>query len=524
MRVASRDWIAEGHLPLGGIVLLAGDTNLGKSPLAYHWLACVTAGKPFAHDVPVISKPMRALLLSGEGELSKDVHPRLIAAGVNKDLVMVFDCVAVRPDITLASIPEILRHNPDVKFVVVDPLSAFCHVGSNSPYKVRQMLAPFHKLANERGVTFVFVHHVNKSRNARNPLGLISGSKSWTDNAPTVWQLERCNQNGDCVLELTKGRGMARPFPSYEVSIESDLVDGVAGTVPVAVVGDKSNTTISTLMDMKRPDVQHSAVGRALDWLREYLKGNPRLQREIFEARVDAGHSEAAVVRAKALGKISHRKRVGDGLSEWFDSVDGVDPVAAAQLDQLSQTTHAPCDYTPKSVMDALHACFGRCALDPASPAVPVHVQCRRWYTKADDGLSKSWAISENGWLFLNPPWGSRKEKVIHLWVAKALREFEAGNVKRMVLLIRYRRTRAFDKLFAVRGAQLFNLGGLKFGAHKVKHPTETALFLIGFTPEDGERLQEAFERHGVKPLYAANAGATKATPAEDNSWAQLAS
>src|SRR5438552_1927862 len=114
------------------------------------------------------------------------------------------------PDNISIGVPDIVAGHPDVDVVGLDPLTAFENVNLRN---VRQRLAPFHRLAEERGVTFFIPHHTTKSRSARNPLGLISGSKSWTDNCPMVWQIEQCNQNGDAILEMTKGRRIPRPWP-----------------------------------------------------------------------------------------------------------------------------------------------------------------------------------------------------------------------------------------------------------------------------------------------------------------------
>jgi len=281
-QIESRQWIVPSLLPLGGIVLVAADTNIGKSPLAYHILSCVTALKDFSRDLPVaITEPMNAFLFNGEGEMKKDVNPRLIAAGVDIERVTRLDCVVDHPELTLSDIPDMVRERPDVGFVVLDPLTALCNTSTNSAYQLRQLLAPFFKLASERNVTFLFNHHTIKSRTARTPIGLISGSKGLTDNIPTVLQLESLNPNGEAILEITKGRGIARPFPHLEFWIEATSVEGLHDPIPFAVVGGPSAITVAELMVMRCPNVNLSAPAKALDWLRVYLSDGPRLVTDI---------------------------------------------------------------------------------------------------------------------------------------------------------------------------------------------------------------------------------------------------
>ena len=66
---------------------------------------------------------------------------------------------------------------------------------------------------------------------------------------------------------------------------------------------------------------------------------------------------------------------------------------------------------TPLALYAALHAEFAF-NLDPA--ATVKNAKCPRFYTKQDDGLSKSWK-GERVWL--NPPYG---RGIIEAWVEKA--------------------------------------------------------------------------------------------------------
>jgi AAA domain len=511
--VRDREWIVPGILPLGGTVLLAANANQGKTPTAYHCLACVTAGKDFTYDLLVATSPMKTLLFNGEGDIARDVNPRLIAAGVDAELITVFDCVVERPDITFQMIPDIVKQHPDVGFVVVDPLTAFCDTGTPNPYRVRKMLAPFHKLASERNITFLFVHHTTKNRSARHPLGLISGSKGWTDNVCTVWQIEPCNPDGDAILEMTKGRNVARPFPRFEFWIEATEVPGVRDPVPCAVVGDPAEMTITELMRLNHPTLQLTRRDQALSWLRDYLEHGPRLMTDVECDGEAAGHTLVTLRRAKKVGGIEDRKREGDGKSEWFlPQVEQEDQALSSsdvdQVDQVDQVADEEHYTTDKRAMDAIHEVCGIAELDPASPPRPVHVQCRRWFTKADDGLAQSWLIPKDGWLFLNPPWDAPRgePKPIPLWVDKLVAEIGCGNVPRAIVLLPFRMSQAFEKLLDA-GAAVLNFGRLKFGGHNNTHREDTACLIVGFDHPVPQRIVEEAHRNGLTRAKALSSG-----------------
>ena len=68
---------------------------------------------------------------------------------------------------------------------------------------------------------------------------------------------------------------------------------------------------------------------------------------------------------------------------------------------------------TPKELFNRLNDQF-RFTLDPCATA--ENAKCERFYTKDDDGLSRSWAGER---VFLNPPYG----KELSAWVEKAIHE-----------------------------------------------------------------------------------------------------
>lgn len=73
---------------------------------------------------------------------------------------------------------------------------------------------------------------------------------------------------------------------------------------------------------------------------------------------------------------------------------------------------------TPQDIFDELNKEFNF-TLDVA--AIDKSAKCNNYYTKQDDGLSKSWKTS--GAVFCNPPYG----RTIGKWVKKAYDEFQGG-------------------------------------------------------------------------------------------------
>lgn len=72
---------------------------------------------------------------------------------------------------------------------------------------------------------------------------------------------------------------------------------------------------------------------------------------------------------------------------------------------------------TPPEIFNPLHREFNF-TLDPCADIESA--KCERFYTEAQDGLSKSWAEQR---VFMNPPYG----KEVYAWTRKAREEAERG-------------------------------------------------------------------------------------------------
>lgn len=104
----------------------------------------------------------------------------------------------------------------------------------------------------------------------------------------------------------------------------------------------------------------------------------------------------------------------------------------ALAIPQHSAAT--PEHYTPQSIIEAARHTMGGIDLDPASTASvnAKRVLADRFYSKADDGLSKIW----QGRVWLNPPGGRVGNKSsAAIWWAKLAEEYASGTVEQALFL-----------------------------------------------------------------------------------------
>ena len=121
---------------------------------------------------------------------------------------------------------------------------------------------------------------------------------------------------------------------------------------------------------------------------------------------------------------------------------------------------------TPQEFFDDLNATF-YFTLDPC--ASHENHKCAKYYTREDDGLSKSWAGET---VFVNPPYGRDIKK----WVKKAYEESKHATV---VCLIPARTDTSYWHDYCMKGEIIFIRGRLKFGNSKQSAPFPSAVVVF---------------------------------------------
>lgn len=148
--------------------------------------------------------------------------------------------------------------------------------------------------------------------------------------------------------------------------------------------------------------------------------------------------------------------------------------------------------YTPKNITNLVREVFQKeIDLDPASCEEANRLVCANaYYTKEDNGLTKSWD-AEN--VFLNPPYGRNGQRD---WTRKFLAEFAQKHFQEGIIL-----TNAavgatwFQPLWEHKIC--FPKGRIKFVSTEEKHhPTHYNAFT--YVGPNSERFKEVFSSIGV--------------------------
>jgi site-specific DNA-methyltransferase (adenine-specific) len=133
---------------------------------------------------------------------------------------------------------------------------------------------------------------------------------------------------------------------------------------------------------------------------------------------------------------------------------------------------------TPPHIIEEVQLEFGEISLDPASDG--TNNVCKRFFTEELDGLKQGWV---GNLVYVNPPYG----RILNEWIDKALKEYDSGRSKRIVMLLPSRTcTRWFHRLYARSDVEIrFIKGRLKYGDGSSPAPFPSMLVIIGANPDN---------------------------------------
>ncbi len=320
------EWLWPGRVPIGKVTMLCGDPGMGKSFICMDMAARVSAGLGWpeeewekagpeertAHasesratgESCATGEPGSVLVMSAEDDPRDTLRPRVERAGGDLSRVVLLHSFGQIGQAG-AWVPT-LDENMDViekavdrmegggmgpaRLVVIDPVSAFLgRVNSYSNAGVRAVLDRLSDIAAARRVAMVCVTHLNKTAGVRAAYRVM-GSLAFAASPRVVWR----------VAKLSDGRmGMA--------AVKSNVA-GVRGTIAFRLEGGRVEWAKGDGAECVEVERTPGVVEAACRWLEEFLNAGPRGAAEVFAEGERAGHSVAALRRAKEVCGVGVRK------------------------------------------------------------------------------------------------------------------------------------------------------------------------------------------------------------------------
>lgn len=324
-------WLWDRRIPRGKLTIIDGDPDLGKSALSTDLAARVSVGRTFPDGAP--GEKAGVVLMNAEDGLADTIRPRLDAAGGDATKVL---SLATEVDEEgyerILSIPEDIPiiergiKQMGAALVVVDPLMAFLspEINAHKDQDVRRGLAPLANMAERTGAAIVVVRHLNKMSggNAKyrggGSIGIIGAARSGL-------VVGEHPQDEDLRILASNKGNLCKKAPSLQYRIKTAL----NGSARVEWEGE-SHLNASDLIQAPDTPEEKSALGEAVEWLKDELLEGPMTAAVVWKNSRKAGISDRTMKRAKSLLHV-HSEKESDGSWTWSLPQPPEDPKGAKE-------------------------------------------------------------------------------------------------------------------------------------------------------------------------------------------------
>jgi hypothetical protein len=314
-------WLWPGRIPLGKITLLVGDPGLGKSLLTIDIASRVTRGQPFPDGA--VCESGVVIMASAEDDPADTIRPRLDAASAVASRVHTLEGVRVvqnngsaseRPfqlEMGIAALEETLLRMPDVRLIVIDPISAYLgNTDSNCNAEIRGLLSPLATLAARHHVAVLCVTHLRKS--AGPAVHRANASIAFTAAARASWAVaaDPAEPERRLMLAVKQNLGPAIGGLAFRIATENGppRLNWDQGAVNLT-----ANDVLGSVEDRESQDAKREAES----WLKEQLGSGPISVQQLQAEAKTEGLSWATVRRAKeSLGVVAKKSGLHGGW-QW---------------------------------------------------------------------------------------------------------------------------------------------------------------------------------------------------------------
>jgi RecA-family ATPase len=310
------EWLIEGAIPLGMMVVIGGQPGMGKSQIALKLAAAVTTGTGLP-DGSSVDRLGSVIVLANEDDAARTIRPRLDAAGADIAKVHLVEGVAregeqvdhFQLDTDVAALRAKTEEIGDVKLIIIDPPSAYLgpKVDAYKESDVRRILAPLGQLANDTGALVLLVVHLNK-RTDGGAQQRFGGSTAWIA-APRAAFLVAEEEATRRRYMLPVKNNLGNDRLGFEYRVAETILNYRSGPIKAPFIEwlGTSNRSVGELLNPPKPK-DTSALDEAKEFLNSQLAGGTKPAADVKAAATDAGISDATLNRAKTDLRVKSTK------------------------------------------------------------------------------------------------------------------------------------------------------------------------------------------------------------------------
>jgi len=217
-------------LPYKKLVLLQGESGIGKSTMVLNIAALLSNGKPMPFESGGSTADCGNILyLNKEDDISETINPRLIAMGadlerfhfVDEPFYLEDDCKRLE-----ATIREL-----NIRMTIVDPLTSFLsrNHNMNTAQSVGNLMRELSRVAFTTDSVLVVVCHLTKNASGKE-IDRHLGSSDIVNAARSVLSVTRENEDSDIVtVKHLKSTLARRAAPFFYELVGNGLIEFMSG-------------------------------------------------------------------------------------------------------------------------------------------------------------------------------------------------------------------------------------------------------------------------------------------------------
>jgi hypothetical protein len=293
------EWLWLLRIPRGGLTVLDGDPDLGKSTIALDLTARVSCGwqMPPAAGPVEGAEPEGVLLLNAEDDPECTIKPRLAAAGADLSRVHLLEAVRIAGEEQPPVLPwdldlvERLILDKEVGLVVVDPFMAYLDgkINAHKDQDVRRCLHRLKRLAQRTRAAVIIIRHLNKL-NGPPALYRGGGSIGIIGAARSALVVGRDPDNPDRRVLASNKCNLAQAPRSLTYTLES------RGQVAVVAWGEETDLTANDILSHAAPRARQSVGDQCAEAIRVILAGGMQMESGELDAQLrEMDYTDSAI-------------------------------------------------------------------------------------------------------------------------------------------------------------------------------------------------------------------------------------
>ncbi len=308
------EWVWDGWLAIGKLMLLAGAPGTGKTSIALTIGATISRGGQLPDGTNV--REAKVLIWSSEDDPTDTIIPRLIAANANLSNIKIIQSVdtgkdnrCFDPSKDFPLLETAVKEIGNVGFMVIDSIADSVSGDAGKNNQVRRALSPVKEFAENNRIAVLGITHFNKNVNGK-AMSRIIDSVAFTGMPRVVMVAFKKKDNGSLLMRAKSNIGPDHGGYEYHTYMEPliEYPGIVANRIGWGgyVEGSADQHLADAESNFAEPEKEHE---RAEQFLLDELSDGLRKESMVISDKAKSlGISRSVLDRAKQSLGIGSRK------------------------------------------------------------------------------------------------------------------------------------------------------------------------------------------------------------------------